>query len=177
MNKYLARNHKFYINDGANWLQISGIRAWSFEVQAETDRVSQYKDGGWEGEIITKRRAILSLQGFFLAEESTRDGGQAACEDAARLIGYYATRGFRVDAIGTNANVVGYILISGAPSIKPYGGEVTTVMPWEVDVSIVGQPLGSGVYGNLFPIEEPVTPTEDLGGLWTGVGGLYTYSE
>lgn len=181
MKKYLARNHKFYINNSNNWIPISGISNWSLAYTSETSDVSKFNSNGWYGSIITSRSGTITLEGFYLADSNgNRDQGQLLCDQSISQLGYHGTRGFKIEAYDdVNQSVVGYILFSGVLNPGARAGKLSSAFPWGATISLKGMPMGSGIY-NIFSQESyPVTPPDTLSrsGMWTGVLGMYTYAE
>lgn len=179
MKRYLARNHKFYVNDGTNWLQISGIRSWTFGIQYEDADDSKFNDNGWMSYVVISRAGIINLEGFFLADSTTgeRDSGQQACDNACKSLGFNALRSFKIEAFEDSTSI-GYIQGSGIFSFSSTGSNVTTVLPWNTTINLLGMPVGSGIY-NIFSQETYPPPASgiDRSGMWTGVLGMYTYTE
>lgn len=179
MKRYLARNHKFYIYDVNKWLQVSGIANWSLAYATETAELAKFSSNGWGGSIVTSLSGVVTLEGFYLADASgLRDSGQKACETAAAGLGYYALRGFKIEAYDDAGAQVGNILGSGIFSFSNRGGATTAVMRWDMQMAYKGIPLGSGIY-NIFSQEAYPAPAPDISrsGMWTGVLGMYTYAE
>ena len=180
MRKYLARDHKFYVSDDNNWIQISGVASWTVSYEKETSELSKFTDNGWGGTLITARTSSINLTGFYLIDEQTkqRDFGQFVCDSAANSLGYHGLRGLKIEAFDSNNTVIGFISASGVLSSPKLGGAVTTVMPWGTTVQLKGIPLGSGIY-DIFSQETYPAPAPDISrsGMWTGVLGMYTYAE
>lgn len=179
MKKYLARDHRFYINDGTNWLAISGVSSWSMSVANDVQDNSKFSNNGWSSAIITSRAGAITLEGFYLVDAvtGTRDQGQLACETAAKSLGFHALRGFKLEAY-TNNTVIGSIQTSGIISFAGVTAGAQSVLPWNTSVEFLGIPIGSGIY-NIFDQEAYPPPEPDISrsGMWTGVLGMYTYAE
>lgn len=152
IRKYLARDHKFYISDDnrATWTAISGISEWGFTVDANAEDVSTMDFGAWGSSMHTQRTATLTLTGFMLVDAGTgaRDAGQYEWERAASQVGYAAYRDFKVEAV-TASGVIGYIIVTGTPTMADLGGTTTAVQGWGGEVAVEGMPTGSGMY-NIF---------------------------
>ncbi len=180
MRKYLARDHKFYISNTGNWVQISGVSNWTVSYESETSELSKFSSNGWGGSLITSRTGSITLTGFYLVDAQTnqRDYGQLICDSAANSLGYHGLRGFKIEAFDSTSTVIGSITTSGVLASSDIGGAVTAVMPWGVTIELKGIPVGSGIY-NIFSQETYPAPAPDISrsGMWTGVLGMYTYAE
>jgi hypothetical protein len=179
MKKYLARNHRFYVNNSQNWVEISGLSSWSVQYTSEVSDSSKYNSQGWTSSIITKRTGVINLEGFYLANNSgERDLGQYTCEIAASNLGYNGLRGVKIEAFDSNGYTIGLITCSGSISLSPVTGNVRSLNSWGISVNLKGIPLGSGIY-NIFDQETYPLPASgiDRSGMWTGVLGMYTYAE
>jgi hypothetical protein len=153
IRKYLARDHKFYQSedDGATFIEISGINEWGFEIDSSEEDVSTFDNGAWGSNIYTQRTGSLSLTGFYLVDGTTgaRDTGQLNFERASMQVGYAAYRTYRVAMVNASGVRLGYFDFVGQPSVESFGGSVTDVAPWGGNVLFDGRPTGSGVY-NIF---------------------------
>lgn len=180
MKKYLARNHRFYIENSGQWIAISGISEWSVSYQNSIADISKFNENGWTSSITTSRSGVVALDGFYLVDSVTgqTDLGQSICDSLTNSLGYNSLRGFKIEAYDENLNTIGYILASGVFSRLNRNGAVSNAMRWGVTVNFKGIPIGSGIY-NIFDQEAYPPPASgiDRAGMWTGVLGMYTYAE
>lgn len=157
VRKFLSRDHKFYAsNDSrATWIPISGISTWSWTVDNNDEDVSTLDDGGWGASMYTQHTASLSLEGFKLVDavSGARDQGQFMVEKAATKVGYDAYMDIKIAAVPTISGIqsteIGSIIVTGSVALGDMGGAVTDVEPWNIEVGVLGKPVGSGIY-NIF---------------------------
>lgn len=181
MKKYLARDHKFFIKNLENWIQISGITSWSISYAREVADLSKFNDLGWSASITTSRAGSINLEGFYLTDISTgdKDLGQLLCDQAANGLGYNGLRAFKIEVYDDNNLVIGSITCSGVISTPNLtGGNARAHSRWNKLISLKSIPVGAGIY-NIFSQESYPPPEPDISrsGMWTGVLGMYTYAE
>ena len=180
MKRYLAKNHRFYIQDSQSWIQISGVARWSVSYESTVADLDKFNSNGWGGSIVTSRSGNIRLDGFYLADAVTgaRDVGQSLCDLACNGLGFHGLRGFKIEAYDDNLAATGAITGSGIFAAIPNGGITSTTLPWGIQIELKGIPVGSGIY-NIFDQETYPPPASgiDRAGMWTGVLGMYTYAE
>ncbi len=157
IRKFLSRDHKFYASSDnrATWIPVSGISTWGWTVDNNDEDVSTVDDGGWGSSIYTQHTASLTLEGFKLLDpvNGARDQGQLTVERASTKIGYDAYLDLKIAFVPTLSGVqtteMGSIIVTGSVAMGDMGGAVTDVEPWNIEVGILGKPLGSCIY-NIF---------------------------
>lgn len=102
IRKTLASGWVFEIGDGGTptetFTDIKGANTWSEEwTENEVDN-TDFQSGDWNEHGITRRGLSITVDGFFLVDESdgSRDPGQAEVEAVAQNVGNAAYRNFRV---------------------------------------------------------------------------------
>lgn len=94
-----------YTADESTFVEIGGINSFTIEHdQVEADTTDFNSDGNEEHEIMQRGKS-LSLEGFFLEDESagTRDAGQEAVETLAEATGSASLGTFRFTSPGGTA--------------------------------------------------------------------------
>ena len=101
IRKTLASGWVFEIGDAADpevFTGIKGANTWSEEwTENEVDN-TDFQSGNWNEHGITRRGLTITVEGFFLVDESdgSRDAGQTAVETIAQAVGQAAYANFRV---------------------------------------------------------------------------------
>lgn len=150
----MSRDFDFAIseNSGVTWLTISGINTWSFTIDSNSEDTSTIDNGAWGSSLYTQRTGSMSLEGFKLLDAVTgvRDQGQLACEKASTKVGYEAYRDFRIRCVPTSGGVpttpIGQLTFTGQAAMGDLGGSSTDVEPWQMEIMMEGQPVGSGIF-------------------------------
>lgn len=157
VRKYMARNHKFYINTATDndyasgtWVTISGINTFSLGLESSDVNVDDFDSDGWGSDFPVTRKLTVGLEGFMLVDEETgaRDSGQLMADSASLLFGQSAFRWAKVEAVKSNdrSQPIGHVIFLGAWKPTDGGGGMEDAAPFGMEVMSQGAPVGSGVY-------------------------------
>lgn len=162
VRKFLARNHRFYINtdtsdtvpapNSATWVAISGVNAWSWGEDASDADSSDFDNAGWGSSFTVTRKATLGIEGQYLLDEATgvKNEGQRLCEVAAHTFGPDGFRWLKVAALNTARTLeIGSIITQGSINQQEGGGGMEDIAPFSIESMVQGKPTGSGCY-NIF---------------------------
>ena len=162
VRKYLARNHRFYINTvttnavptpaDATWVAISGVNAWSWGEDASSADSSDFDNAGWGSDFTVTRKATLGIEGQYLLDETTgtKDEGQRLAEVAAHTFGPDGFRWLKVAGLNTaRTTEIGSIIVQCSINQQEGGGGMEDIQPFSIEGMVQGKPVGSGSY-NIF---------------------------
>lgn len=142
---YLARDFRFFIQNEANWIPISGIQEWSLNVETETADVTVVGSDGWKSELPVMTKLTVECSGFVVISGTSRDAGQQLVQIAALN---RRTANFRIDTTAQNTgNPIGRIegtVFFELP--RGSGGATNETDAFEFVAHFVGSPALSGIF-------------------------------
>ena len=160
VRKFLARNHRFFINtdsgdyDAGTWVAVSGISSWSWSEDSSDADSSDFDNAGWTSSFVVSRGTTLGFEGQYLVDEATgaRDSGQLLCEQGSKGFGPTAFKYLKVEAVNTaRTTPIGSIIVLGSLSQGETGGGMEDIQAFSIEAMVQGKPIGSGIY-NIFDL-------------------------
>lgn len=138
ITKVLARDWKLEINAGdeasPDWIEVKGITSFTFGGSKSDADTTSFDDNGVQSHIVTSRQRTVSIEGYFLEDETgARDPGQQAVEDLAQQIGPASIGHFRLTSPGGKQ----YEFRASAV-VSEVGGGVEDPTSWNVELTVSG---------------------------------------
>ncbi len=136
VTKVLARSWKKQILDGGNYLEIKGVNAISFSTTKQETDTTDFESAGWGEYLVAARGNTVTLEGFWLEDESdgTRDPGQAGVEASALLFGASGLSQYRLTSPGGNV-----MTFYASAEVEGPGGDHNAAASWKATLHVHGQ--------------------------------------
>ncbi len=138
VTKVLARSWTKEIDTtgGGVYVDINGINSISVSQNKTEVETTDFESAGWGEFLIAARGNTVTLEGFWLEDESTgaRDPGQAAVEASAKLFGASGLSTYRLTSPGGNT-----MTFSAAAEVEGPGGDHNAAASWKVSLHVHGE--------------------------------------
>lgn len=118
------------------WTEVGGINSITVTPSRRDADTTTFANAGWDQATVVGRGATVAASGFALYDAAgVKDPGQVACEALADEIGAAARGTFRVTLPGGKA-----FEFSGDVNVTPFGGGVSDVARWEMEIRVATPP-------------------------------------
>ena len=118
--------------EAPTWTEVAGINSITVTPSRRDADTTTFANAGWDQATVVGRGATVAAAGCAMYDASgVKDPGQVACEALADEIGTAARGTFRIALPGGKA-----FEFSGDVNVTPFGGGVSDVARWEMEIRV-----------------------------------------
>ena len=118
------------------WTEVGGINSITVTPSRRDADTTTFANAGWDQATVVGRGSTVAASGFAIYDAAgVKDPGQVACEALADEIGSAARGTFRVSLPGGKA-----FEFTGDVNVTPFGGGVSDVARWEMEIRVATPP-------------------------------------
>lgn len=135
-----AHNFLIQINTGTSavptWTPVLGVNTITPAPSKKEADTATFETAGWDRSTVVSRGLTITAAGHAMYDAAgVKDPGQVACEALAHETGPDARGEFRILTPGSKA-----IRFSGDVSVTSFGGSVSDVASWSLEVKVSDWP-------------------------------------